>query len=38
MEEIFKKQPKNGLPFKGALRDLFRGRKKHQNETDEAVV
>jgi hypothetical protein len=32
MEEIFKIRPKNQLPFKGALRDLFKGRKKHQDE------
>jgi hypothetical protein len=38
MEEIFKKQSKNEQPFKGALRDLFRGRKKHQDEPDEARV
>ncbi len=36
MEEIFKKQSKNGRPFKDALRDLFRGRKKNPEETDEA--
>jgi hypothetical protein len=38
MEEIFKKQPPNGQPFKGALRDLFKGRKKHLPQTEEASV
>jgi len=36
MEEIFKTRPQNGLPLRGALRDLFKGRKKHQREADEA--
>lgn len=36
MEEIFKKRSKNGMPFKGALRDLFISRKKNQRQADEA--
>jgi len=38
MEEIFKKRSKNQLPFKGALRDLLRGKKKHQRVADEAPL
>ena len=35
MEEIFKKRPKNVLPFKGTLRDFFKGRKKQRAVPDE---
>ena len=36
MEEIFKARPKNGLLFKGTLRELFKGKKRHHQEADEA--
>ena len=35
MEEIFKKRPKNGLPFSGTVRDLFKGKRRNQSRTDE---
>ena len=38
MEEIFKKQPQNALVFKDALRDLFKGKKRHRHQSDEAHV
>lgn len=34
MDEIFKMRPNNGHLFKGTLRDLFRGKKKH-HQSDE---
>ena len=38
MEEIFRRQPRNGPQFTGTLRDLFKGRKKIRHEVDEAQV
>jgi len=38
MEEIFKKPSKNVLPFKGTLRDLFKGRKKDRTVPDEVQM
>jgi hypothetical protein len=38
MEEIFKRRPKNGLPLRGTLRDIFKGRKKQRAVPDEVHV
>ena len=38
MEEIFKRQRKNGRPFKGALRSLIKVRKKEPLQTGDAAA
>ena len=38
MEEIFKKRSKSGLSLKGALRNLIKGKKKHQHQPEETGV